>query len=79
MNSKTSTVCICFTVGYISSVYSPFSDRVGLLLHNIPSSEVVIMSIRAEFLRTDTPPGVNHMRGMQYQIVFNIAFCRKLN
>ena len=35
-------------------------------------------SIRVEFLRPDSRPGVNHMRGMQYQIVLNIAFCRKL-
>ena len=26
-------------------------------------------SIGAEFLRPDVLPGVNHMRGMQYQIV----------
>ena len=33
---------------YISSVYSPFSDRVGLRLHNIPSSGVLMKSIGAE-------------------------------
>ena len=32
-----------------SSGYSPFSDRVGLHLHNIPSSGVLMKSIGAEF------------------------------
>ena len=50
---------------FISSVYSPFSDRVGLRLHNI--------SIGAEFLRPDALPGVNHMRWIQSQIVLNIT------
>ena len=63
---------------YISSVYSPFSDRVGLPLHNIPSSGVLFKSIGAEFLRPDALPGVYYMRGMQYQIVINITFCREL-
>ena len=53
---------------YISSVYSPFSDGVGLPLHNSPSSRVLMKSIRTEFLRPDAIPGVNHMRGMQYKI-----------
>ena len=57
----------------------PFSYRVGLPLHNIPSSGVLIKNIRAEFLRPGALPGVNHMRGMQYQIVLNIAFCPELN
>ena len=35
-------------------------------------------SIAAEFLRPDAFPGVNHMRGMQYQIVLNITFCPEL-
>ena len=52
---------------YISSYYSPFSDRDGLPLHNIPSSGVLMKSIGAEFLRPDALPRVNHMRGMQYQ------------
>ena len=30
---------------YILSVYSPFSDRVGLPLHNIPSPFISIMDI----------------------------------
>ena len=46
----------------ISSVYSPFSDVVGLPLHNIPSSGVLMKSIAAEFLRSDALSGVNHMR-----------------
>ena len=36
-------------------------------------------SIGAEFLRPDVIPGVNHMRGMQYQIFLNIAFCPEPN
>ena len=63
---------------YISSVYSPFYDGVGLPLHNIPSSEVLIKSIGA-VLRPDALPGVNHTRGMQHQIVLNMAFCQELN
>ena len=51
------------------SVYSPFFDRAGLPRHNIPSSGVLMKSIGEEFLRPDALPGVNHMRGMQYQIV----------
>ena len=38
---------------YTSSGYSPFSDRVGLPLHNIPSSGVLMKSIGVEFLRPD--------------------------
>ena len=48
----------------ISSVYSPFS--------------VLMRSIGAEFLQPDALPGVNYMRGMQYEIVINVAFCPKL-
>ena len=36
-------------------------------------------SIRANILRPDALPGVNHMRGMQYQIVLNISFWPELN
>ena len=36
-------------------------------------------SIGAEFLQPDALPGVNHMRGMQYQIVLNIAFSSEHN
>ena len=64
---------------YISSVYSPFSDSVGLPLHNILSSGVLMKSIGAEFLRPDALPGVNQMGGMKYQIVLNIALCPELN
>ena len=35
---------------YISSVYSPFYDKVGLPLHNIPSSGVLVKSIGANFM-----------------------------
>ena len=67
-------------ISYISSDYSPFSNRVGLPLHNIPSSGGLMKSIGAEFfLRPYAVPGINHMRGMQYQIVLNIAFCPELN
>ena len=45
---------------YISSVYSPFSDRVGLPPHTIPYSEVLMKSIGADFLLPDAHPGVNH-------------------
>ena len=34
---------------YISSVYSPFSDRVGLPLHNTPFPGVLMKSIGAAF------------------------------
>ena len=45
----------------LSSLHSPFSDGVGLPLHNSPSSGVLMKSIRAEFfLRPDALPGVNH-------------------
>ena len=36
-------------------------------------------SIGAEFLRPDALPGVNHMHGLQYQIVLNIIFWPELN
>ena len=64
---------------YILSVYSPFSDRVGLPLHNILSSGVLMKSIGAEFLRPDALPGAIHMRRMHYQIVLNITFWPELN
>ena len=57
-----------------SSVYSQFSDRVGLPPHNIPFPRVLMKSIGAVFLRPDAFPDVNHMRGMQYKIVLNIIF-----
>ena len=71
---------IYFGTIYTSSVYSPFSDRVGRPLHNIPSSGVLMKSIGAElFLRLDALPDVNHMRGIQYQIVLNIIFWPEIN
>ena len=36
-------------------------------------------NIGAEILRPDVLPDVNHMRGMQYQIVLNIALRPELN
>ena len=63
----------------VPSAYSPFSDEVGLHLHNIPYSGVIMKSIGAEFLRLDALPDVNHMHGMHYQIVLNIIFCPELN
>ena len=55
-----------------SSVYSPFSDRVGLPPHNTPLPRVLMKNTGAAFLQPDALPDVNHMRGMQYQIVLNI-------
>ena len=63
-----------------SSVYSPFSDRVGLPPHNTFFPRVLMKSIGAVFLRPDALlPGVNHMRGMQYQIVLNFTFWMEVN
>ena len=45
-------------------VYSLCSDEVGLPLHNITSSEVLVKSIGADFLTTGALPGINHMRGI---------------
>ena len=58
----------------IGLYYSQFSDGVGLPLHNIPSSGVLVKSIGAEFLRPNALPGVNHMHGMQYEIVLSILY-----
>ena len=55
-----------------SSVYSPLSDKVGLPPHNTPFPGVIMKCIGAAFLRPNALPDVNHMRGMQYQIVLNI-------
>ena len=38
-----------FSQFYILSVYSPFSDRVGLPLHNTPFPGVLMKSIGAAF------------------------------
>ena len=51
----------------------PFSYRVGLH-HSISSARVLMKRIGAEFLRPDNLPGVNHMHGMQCQIVLNLTF-----
>ena len=56
----------------VSSGYSPFSDGVGLPLHNIPSSGVLMKSIGAEFFRSYAIPGINHMC---HQTVFFIVPC----
>ena len=62
-----------------SSVYSPFSDRVGLPHHNTPFPGVLMKSIGAVFLLPNALPDVNHTRGMQYQIVLNIIFLPEMN
>ena len=61
-----------FMLHCISSVYRPFSDRVGLPHHNTPLPRVLMKNTGAAFLQPDALPDVNHMRGMQYQIVLNI-------
>ena len=64
---------------YISSVYIAFSERVGLPFNNIPSSGVLMKIIGTEFLRPDALHDINDMRGIQYQIVINIALCPEFN
>ena len=49
-----------YCIEYISLVYSHFSNRVGLPLHNIPSSEYWSRS------KMDPIPGVNHISGMHH-------------
>ena len=49
-----------------------FLIRVGPPLHNTPFPGVLMKSMGAAILRPDALPGVNHMRGMQYQIVLDI-------
>ena len=68
-----------FCLDYSSSVYSPFSDRVGLPPHNTPPPGVLMKSNGALFLRPDVLPDVNHTRGMQYQTVLNIIFWPEIN
>ena len=51
---------------YILSVYSLFSNRVGLPLHNTPFPGVLMKIIGAAFFLPDALPDVNHMHGMQY-------------
>ena len=62
-----------------SSVYSPFSDRVRLPPHNTFFPRVLMKSIGAVFYDRMPFPDVNHMRGMQYQIVLNIIFLSGIN
>ena len=50
-----------------------------LPLHNIPFPRVLMKSTGTVFLRPDALPDVNHMRGMQYQIVLNIIFLPEIN
>ena len=65
---------IIIIIHVAASVYGLFSVMVGVSLHNIPSSGAVLMkNIGADVLRPDVPPGVNHICGMQYQIVLNIT------
>ena len=54
------------------SVYSSFSDRVGLLPHKTPFPGMLMTSNGAAFLPSDAIPGVNHMHGMQYQILQSV-------
>ena len=63
---------------FISSVYSPFSDGMGLSRHNILSPGLLMKSIGAEFLRSDALPGIYYMHGMQDQIVLFIFRSRLL-
>ena len=62
---------------YISSVYSPVSDFVGLHLHFFFRN--VNEGYWSRVLRPGAPPGINHMHGMQYQIILNNALCLELN
>ena len=68
-----------FWLSLSSSVYSPFSDRVGLPPHNTSFPRALMKSIGAVFLRPDALPDVNHIRGMKYQIVLNIIFLLEIN
>ena len=62
-----------------SSVYSPFSDRVGLPPHNTPLPRVLMKNTGAAFLQPDALPDVNHMCRMQYQIVRTIILMPEIN
>ena len=48
-------VCIRIDFIYISSVYSPFSVRVRLPLHNIPSPGVLMKNILSRFFNDRMP------------------------
>ena len=54
---------------YILSVYSPFSDRVGLPPHNARGVNDEYWS--SVFLRLDALPDVNHMRVSLFYILLN--------
>ena len=71
-------VLVCLLACSSSSVYSPFSDRVGPPPHNTPIPGVLMKSIGA-FLRPDAHPDVNHTRGMQYQTGLNIILWPEIN
>ena len=78
-NKQSGGICFYCNTSTSSSVYSPFFDRVGLTPHNTPFPGVLMKSIGAAFfLRPDANHDINHMRGMQYQIVLNIAFYPKI-
>ena len=65
---------------YISSVYSPFSDRVRLPLHNVPSPGVLMKNIGAGILRPDALPGESTTWvGCNTQNRLNIIFWPELN
>ena len=57
-----------------SSIYSPFSDRVGLPPHNTPFPGVSMKSIGAAFLRPYALPDVSHMRGFIGDIFYLLSF-----
>ena len=46
---------------------------------DFPFPGVLMKSIGAAMVPPDAFPGINHMRGMQYQIVINIIFWPELN
>ena len=71
--------CMLCDISSSSSVYSPFSDRVGVPPHNTPFPGVLIKSIGAADNIYTYLPDVNHMRGMQYQIVLNIILWSEIN
>ena len=58
-----------------------FAYRVGLPPHNAPFPGVLMKSIGAAFFfsRPNALPEVNHMHGMQCQIVLNKIFWPKMN
>ena len=71
----------CFLTDEVPIIYHWFIVRFpifGLPLPNISSSAVLMKYIGAEFVQPYALHGVNHIRGMQYEIVLNIAFCSEL-